>query len=261
MQRLFFTIAMLSIFTVLGFGFVLGLRHATDADHVVAVITILGRHGKIRHSTLIGILWGIGHSITVTLIAIPIIFYSFIIPPSLELILELIVGIMLAILGILTLSGITERITKRFTPPTIHKHAHESKRGKSHSHLHFHFSNFLNQNVHHIGIFQIVRPIVVGLVHGLAGSAAVSLLILSTIKNPILSAFYLLIFHFGVVVGMMVITTLLGASIILIKRKSENLHQYLISASGVLSLSFGLYLIYKTAFQENFRLDLLSSMF
>ena len=239
---------MLSIFTVLGFGLLLGLRHATDADHVVAITTLLGKHGKIRHSVIVGILWGIGHSLTVTLIAIPIIFYSFIIPPSLELILELIVGIMLVMLGILTLSGITEKITKRFIPPTIHKHAHESKRGKSHSHLHFHLSNFLNQNVHHIGTFQIVRPIIVGLVHGLAGSATVALLILSTIKNPILSAIYLLIFHFGVVIGMMIITTLLGASILLIKKKSKKIHRYLIIFSGISSLVFGLYIMFQTAF-------------
>jgi len=238
---------MLSLLTILGFGFLLGLRHATDADHVVAVTTILGRHGKIRHSTLVGILWGIGHSITVTLVAIPIIFYSLVIPERLSSILEFFVGVMLVMLGILTLSGITEKITKRLTPPTIHKHAHESKRGKSHSHLHFHFSNFLNQNVHHIGTFQIIHPIIVGLVHGLAGSAAVAILILSTIKNPVLSAFYLFIFHFGVVVGMMVITTLLGASIILIKRKSEKIHQYLVTFSGILSLIFGLYIMYQTA--------------
>jgi len=74
---------MISILTVLGFGFLLGLRHSTDADHVVAVTTILGRHGKIRYSALIGILWGIGHSITVTLVAIPIIFYSLVIPERL----------------------------------------------------------------------------------------------------------------------------------------------------------------------------------
>ncbi len=223
----------------------MGLRHATDADHVVAVTTILGKHGKIRHSTLIGILWGIGHSITVTLIAIPIIFYSFVVPESLGNTLEFLVGIMLVLLGISTLSGITEKISKHFKPPTIHKHAHQSKHGRPHSHLHFHLSDTLKNNIHHIGIFQTIRPIVVGLIHGLAGSAAIALLILSTIKNPKLAALYLFIFHFGVIIGMAIITTLLGASIILIKKKSKSLHRYLIATSGILSLIFGMYIIYQ----------------
>lgn len=239
---------MLTLFTVLGFGFLLGLRHATDADHVVAVTTILGKHGKIRHSTLIGILWGIGHSITVTLVAIPIIFFSFVVPESLGNNLELLVGAMLVILGIFTLSGVTKKVSEDSIPITIHKHPHKSKSEDKHSHFHLHILNFLNHDFHHIGIFHTIRPIVVGLIHGLAGSAAITLLILSTINNPKLGALYLFIFHFGVVFGMMIITTLLGASIILIKRKSKKIHHYLITASGLLSLSFGLYIMYQTSF-------------
>ena len=238
---------MLSLFTVLGFGFLLGLRHATDADHVIAVTTILGKHGKIRHSTLIGILWGIGHSITVTLIAIPIIFYSFVVSENLGNSLEFLVGAMLVILGIFTLSGVTKKISEDSIPISIHKHAHKSKVGTDHSHLHLHILDFINHDLHHIGIFQTIRPIVVGLVHGLAGSAAVALLILSTINNPKLAAIYLFIFHFGVIFGMMLITTFLGASILLIKKKSEKIHQHLITFSGALSLLFGLYIMYQTA--------------
>jgi len=229
---------MISIFTVLGFGFLLGLRHATDADHVIALTTILGKHGKIRHSTLIGILWGIGHSITVTLIAIPIIFYSLIIPERVGSILEFFVGLMLVVLGILSL---------RSMPLTVHKHAHQSKIGTEHSHFHLHILNSLNNDLHHIGIVQTIRPIVVGLIHGLAGSAAIALLILSTINNQKLAAIYLFIFHFGVVFGMMIITTLLGASILLIKKKSEKIHRYLILSSGILSFIFGLYIMYHTS--------------
>lgn len=241
---------MISLFTVLGFGFLLGLRHATDADHVVAVTTILGRHGEIRHSTLIGILWGIGHSITVTLVAIPIIFFSFVIPESLGNTLEFMVGAMLVILGIFTLPGATKKISEDSIPLSIHKHEHKSKVGSKHSHFHLHILNFLSNDLHHIGIFQTIRPIVVGLIHGLAGSAAVAILILSTINNPKLAALYLFIFHFGVAVGMMLITTLLGASILLIKKKSEKIHRYLIVFSGILSLIFGLYIMYNIGFVD-----------
>lgn len=237
---------MITLFTVLAFGFLLGLRHATDADHVVAITTLLGKHGKIRHSAIIGALWGVGHSITVTLVGIPIIFFALTIPPGIGTLFEFFVGIMLVALGILTLSGITEKISKRFTAPTVHKHAHESKEGKPHSHLHLHIKDRLNKNLHHIGIYQILRSVMVGLVHGLAGSAAIAILILSTIKNPYLSVFYLFIFHFGVIIGMMILTTFLGASVVLVKRKSENLHKYLIIASGVLSFSFGAFIMYET---------------
>ena len=237
---------MISILTVLGFGFLLGLRHATDADHVVAVTTILGRHGKKRYSALIGILWGIGHSITVTLVAIPIIFYSLVIPERLSSILEFLVGVMLVILGIFTLSGVTKKISEDFIPLKVHKHTHKSKADDKHSHFHLHILNSINEDLHHIGTFQTIRPIVVGLIHGLAGRAAVAILILSTIKNPKLAAIYLFIFHFGVVIGMMIITTLLGASILLIKKKSEKIHRYLIIFSGILSLIFGLYIMYET---------------
>lgn len=243
---------MISVLTILSFGFLLGIKHATDADHVVAITTLLGKNGKIRHSAFVGVLWGLGHSITVTIVAIPIIFYSFVIPPNLELVLEFFVGAMLVVLGTLTLSGITEKISKHFTPLSIHKHAHKATNISTHSHLHLHILDSINTGLHHIGIFQTIRPVLVGLIHGLAGSAGIALLILSTIKNPLLSAFYLLIFHFGIIIGMMIITTLLGASIILVKRKSEKIHQYLVIFSGIISFALGLYIIYESGVKELF---------
>lgn len=204
------------LISILSLSFLLGMRHAIDADHVVAVSTIVSREKKgILSSALIGILWGIGHSLTVTLLGIPIIFYSFVVPAGLGVFLEFLVGFMLVILGILNLTGKTI---------VIHKHH--------------------NHGVHHLGLFQIIRPLVVGLVHGLAGGAAVVLLILSTIHNPMLAIFYLFVFHIGVVLGMMVITILLGVSLTVAKRKSGVINRYLVIASGLFSLLFGLYIIY-----------------
>lgn len=211
------------LISILSLSFLLGMRHATDADHVVAVSTIVSREKKgILSSALIGILWGIGHSLTVTLLGIPIIFYSFVVPEGLGVFLEFLVGLMLVILGILNLTGKTV---------VMHKH---------------HNLNLLSHGAHHLGLFQIIRPLVVGLVHGLAGGAAVVLLILSTIRSPILAFFYLFIFHIGVILGMMVITVLLGVSVILAKRKSKVINRYLVITSGLFSLLFGLYIIYQT---------------
>lgn len=195
------------LITILGLSFLLGVRHATDADHVVAVTTILARQKKgILKALLVGIYWGIGHSITVTLVGIPIIVFSLVIPLKLELFLEFIVGLMLVILGILNLTGM---------------------RG-----LH--------------NRFQIIRPVSIGLVHGLAGSAAIALLILSTIQDTSLAIMYLFIFHLGVLTGMIIITILIGASLVVARSKSETINHYLVIASGFISIIFGLYIMYQT---------------
>lgn len=210
------------MFSVLGLGFLLGLRHATDADHIAAITTFVSREQSIRTATRIGVLWGIGHSASVTLVAIPVILFSLTLPPKLGLGFEFFVGVMLVALGLATI--------------IIHSHTHQHKSHQTHTHEHVHF----------LGLFHTIRPLIVGLVHGLAGSAAITLLVLSTIKDPRLSIVYLLIFHFGVISGMMLITTAFGTTVILIKKKSESIHKYLIFASGVFSLAFGLYIMYQT---------------
>lgn len=237
------------LFSVLGIGLLLGMRHATDADHVIAVTTIVSKQRKIHSSTLIGALWGIGHSATVTLVAIPIIIFSFVVPPRLGLGLEFTVGMMLVFLGFLNLSGITEKITNKFTP-IIHTHVHTHGEKDKHNHLHTHMLTSIQENFHHLGIFQTLRPVFIGLVHGLAGSAAIALLILSTIHNPTLATIYLLIFHIGVIAGMMIITTFLGVSVAVIKRESESMHKYLVVFSGILSLLFGLFVMYQTGIHD-----------
>lgn len=235
------------IISILTLSLLLGMRHATDPDHIVAVITVIAKQKKgILNTALIGALWGIGHSITVTLVAIPIIIYSVVIPPSLEQIMELVVGLMLIILGILNLSGISAKMQGKITPVTIHNHPHPDDKGKKHSHLHLHAVGSLTESLHHLGLFQTIRPLVIGLIHGLTGSAAIALLVLSTINNTVLSIFYLFVFHIGIITGMMILTLGIGASIILLKRENEMLNHYLVTASGLLSILFGLYIIYKT---------------
>ncbi len=235
------------LITILGLSFLLGMRHATDPDHIVAITTIIAKQKKgILSTALIGALWGIGHSITVTLVAIPIIIFSFVVPPGLEQIMELVVGLMLIILGILNLSGISAKIQGKLTPLTIHTHLHTDNQGEKHSHLHLHAVNSLSESFHHLGLFQTIKPLVTGLIHGLAGSAAIALLILSTIQDTVLSIIYLLVFHIGITFGMMILTLGIGASIILLKRGSQIINHYLVTASGLLSIVFGLYLLFQS---------------
>lgn len=114
--------------SILALGLLLGIRHATDADHVVAITTITTKQKHIKGSTIIGLLWGIGHSITVTLVGIPIIFFSLKIPLKIGMALEFSVGAMLVILGIINLYGMRSRIVKTIakfrinTPPTSTSH-------------------------------------------------------------------------------------------------------------------------------------------
>lgn len=206
-----FGAAMSFILSILGLGFILGMKHATDPDHVVAVTTIVSKERKIYHSSLIGILWGLGHSITVTAVAIPIMLLSLTVPPEVSLGMEFAVGCMLVTLGVLNFT--------RFSQKKEHEH------------------------------FHIIKPLIAGLIHGFAGSAAVALLILSTIKNPQFAAIYLILFNVGVVCGMILITSFLGASINMVKRKSEFINRYLAVGSGILSVIFGIYIMYQTGIE------------
>src|SRR5204863_8366756 len=122
---------MVPFLSIIALGFFLGMRHATDADHVVAVTTIVSRERTIRSSALIGILWGLGHTITIFIVGSLIILFGVVIPPRLGLTMELSVGLMLILLGILNLSGMMNWIVRNFAGG--HSHSHEGVAGHSHS--------------------------------------------------------------------------------------------------------------------------------
>ncbi len=248
---------MTQLLALAGFGFLLGMRHATDADHVIAVTTILARSQRFIHSTLIGALWGLGHTITVAVVGILIIGFKVVIPAPVGLAMEFAVALMLIGLGILNLTGVMRRITERFTPPApIHGHAHEHRHAHgtdpaphAHGHAHLHGHGTDAELDHGLlatfGWYQLLRPVAVGLVHGLAGSAAIALLVLSTIQDPGAAFVYLIIFCVGVAGGMAVLTTLIGLPFMVSRARSERINRWLTLGSGVLSLAFGLYLGYQ----------------
>jgi len=233
-----------------GFGFLLGMRHATDADHVIAVTTILNRSRRFLDTTLIGALWGLGHTITVVIVGVLIIGFNVVIPPALGLAMEFAVALMLIGLGILNLTGGLGALTERLTPPApmhSHDHAHAGA-GGAHTHLHGHGSDerlAAGGVVATFGWYQLVRPVAVGLVHGLAGSAAVALLVLATIQDTGTALAYLVIFCIGVAAGMTILTTVIGLPFLLSSTKSAQINRWLTIGSGVLSLAFGLLLAYE----------------
>jgi hypothetical protein len=251
---------MTALFAILLLGFFLGMRHASDPDHVVAVTTIVSRERTMLHAALIGALWGLGHTITILAVGLAIIVFKLTIPARLGLSLELSVGLMLILLGILNLTGVLRRaiewITIRRVGPGAHSHfvfgrrmvhTHEED-GEPISMDSVSLLVWTPQWWKQLGLFHILRPLVIGIVHGLAGSAAVALLVLTTISRASWAIGYLLIFGLGTVAGMMLITAAIALPFAYSLRHFVRLNRGLAMASGFVSVAFGLFLCYQTGF-------------
>src|SRR5713101_520936 len=250
---------MLSFFSIIAIGFFLGMRHATDPDHVIAVSTIVSRQRSMKHAALIGLLWGLGHTITILIVGAAIILFGLAIPPRVGLTMELSVGLMLILLGILNLSGAVRWVTERWTRRAAHSRAHvHGDYIHSHSHGHTHEIHghaedatpvgWMDRAFGQIGLYQVLRPLAVGIVHGLAGSAAVALLVLTTIRTPVAAVVYLLVFGIGTIAGMMLITAVIAMPFTFSQTRFTRLNRSLGMASGLISLCFGLFIVYQMGF-------------
>jgi len=256
---------------VIALGFFLGMRHATDPDHVIAVTTIVARHRSVRGAALVGAVWGIGHTLTLLIVGGGIVLFGWVIPPRLGLSLELSVGVMLVALGAFNLAALLKRLPGKegIRPSDAHAggHVHVVQAASGHSHAHPH-GDYVHTHPHaheperhphapeetplawldrHIGklrSYQLVRPLVVGVVHGLAGSAAVALLVLATIPEPAWAVLYLAIFGIGTIGGMMLVTASLGVPFAASKERAA-LHRGIRFASGAISIVFGLWIAYE----------------
>jgi len=244
-------------------GFFLGMRHATDPDHVVAVTTIVARHRSRTGGAFIGAVWGVGHTLTILVVGAGIILLGWAIPPRLGLALELAVGVMLVALGFVTLLDRGGELAAASTPGghqhqhhRVHAHAHPHG-DYVHTHAHGHDPEShphrpeqtplarLDRRFGGLGAYQLARPLVVGIVHGLAGSAAVALLVLATIRDPLWSVLYLLVFGVGTIAGMMLVTAVLAWPFARGGSRTAALHRGLRLAAGVVSLVFGLFVAYR----------------
>jgi high-affinity nickel-transport protein len=252
---------MITLLSIIALGFFLGMRHATDPDHVIAVTTIVSRQRSMRHATLIGALWGLGHTLTILVVGSAIILFGIVIPARVGLTMELSVGLMLILLGVLNLSGIMRWINETLIPSQPGHHSHPHGHGDYiHSHPHGHSPEnhghpeeatpvgWMDRVFGRMGLYQILRPLAVGIVHGLAGSAAVALLVLATIRVPSWAVLYLLVFGIGTVAGMMLITAAIAIPFTLSENRFAQLSRGLGLASGLVSLAFGLFIVYQMAF-------------
>jgi ABC-type nickel/cobalt efflux system permease component RcnA len=250
-------------------GLLLGMRHATDPDHVIAVTAILSRERRLAAATRIGVIWGLGHTLTVLAVGAAIIIFKLAVPVRLGLAMEFAVAITLILLGLGTVGALVRRIASRVvgTPPphakdltedlpddlVVHSHTHVHD-GASHRHPHVHGADAEFHREHVLGPGTLpplaarcpmLRSFGVGLVHGLAGSAAIALLVLSAIPDPLWATLYLVIFCVGTIIGMGLITTAIATPMIVAARRMSSLHQRLVTGSGLLSFGFGLFLAYQ----------------
>jgi len=227
-------------------GLILGMRHSTDADHVVAISTIVSRQRGIRSAAFIGSVWGLGHTITIFIVGSLIILFGVEIPPRLGLSMEFSVAVMLILLGVLNLTGVMQKVTSYFAPAIAGAASTraQAQPGKSRTRI----ERWLDNSVGRFGLYQCLRPLIVGLVHGLAGSAAVALLVLSTIHNPLWATAYLLIFGTGTMIGMMCMTAAIAVPLTFAGDRFAKLGQYLGAASGMVSLCFGSLLVYRLGY-------------
>jgi high-affinity nickel permease len=230
---------MTSFGLIISIGFLLGMRHATDPDHVIAVSTIVCQQRGIGKAGLIGAIWGLGHTLTIFAVGIAIILFKIAIPTRLGLLMEFSVGLMLILLGVLNLSGIMQKLTSKFS----HGHAHLDTAIDNAPSL---AMDEASQHRHSAGVLNFARPLAVGIVHGMAGSAAIALLVMTTIRDPFWEIIYILIFGFGTIGGMMLITACIAIPFAYTSGRFSSLNQGLVYASGVLSVCFGLFVSYQT---------------
>lgn len=254
---------MIELLSITAVGFFLGMRHATDPDHVIAVSTIVSRQPKLGRAALIGAFWGLGHTMTILAVGAAIILFNLTIPARVGLSMELSVGIMLMVLGIANVVSFFRSLpgsaVEGHAGAGAHSH-HHSHGGYIHNHphrhdpdVHPHASNktpvaALDRWLGRSGWSQHIRPLAIGIVHGLAGSAAVALLVLATIRNTQWALAYLLVFGVGTIAGMMVITMSMASAIKVVGARSHRMSRRLAVASGVLSLAFGCVVVYQIGF-------------
>jgi high-affinity nickel-transport protein len=234
----------MTLLAILALGFFLGMRHATDADHVVAVTTIVSRARSARAALGVGALWGLGHSATILVVGGAIVLFGWVVPPRVGLSMELSVALMLIVLGGANLSGALKHIGR-----IAHGHTHEGARKRPRT-----IEDEVEPplSLRKPGFW---RPLLIGVVHGLAGSAAIALLVLATIKSAKLALVYLGVFGFGTLSGMMLLTTAMSWPLAAVTSRFEGAERLLARATGLMSLAFGLFLAYRIGFVDGLLLD------
>ena len=229
--------------SVLGLGFVLGLKHALDPDHMVAVSTIVSESKSVKRSSLVGMFWGVGHTMSLLCAGIVVIALKVQISERVALWTEFAVALMLIFLGL-------KAMMKSLRGWKLHRHRHTHD-GSTHAHLHLHREGDEQAHRHRHLIGVGARPFFVGMVHGMAGSAALTLLVLATIPSALAGLIYIAVFGLGSVGGMLIMSSVISLPFVLTRKRFNVLSEGLQVAVGLFSLSFGLFLTWQYGVQEH----------
>ena len=237
-------------------GLIFGLNHAFEADHIVAVSTIVSEHRNIFRAALVGGLWGIGHTASLVVVGVLVLVLRVAVPERIANLLEFCVALMIIGLG----ASVLVRALRRRADVHAHRHFHE---GFVHTHLHFHehdtqhVYNHDAQNAeviasHSHALSRVgVKPLLVGAMHGLAGSGALTLLVLAQISSVPLGLIYLAVFGIGSIVGMLSMSALVGLPFALTTRRLTGINYGLQTLAGILSIVFGVWYAFETGGTSN----------
>ncbi|MCK4902361.1 MAG: hypothetical protein KAS76_03305 [Thermoplasmatales archaeon] len=200
---------------------------------MVAVTSMVSKHKDLKKTTLLGAIWGLGHTTTLFIVGIIVLTLKLTIPENIAMSLEFFVGIVIIVLGLLVIKDII--VNKKH----IHKHTHDGS-----THIHFHSHKKSDTHIHYHKSF------LVGLIHGMAGSAALMLLVLSTISSIPLGIVYILVFGLGSMVGMAVVGGLISLPFIYTSKKYTSINTSIRYLTGIFSIAFGAFLLIKIGYIE-----------
>lgn len=228
---------------LLGLGLAFGLKHATEIDHVMAVSTIVSEHRNVFKSALVGALWGAGHTASLMIVGIIVLALRITIPELVANWLEFGVALMIIWLGV---AAVLRSLRDKNLPLHHHQHPHDDG-----AHAHFHFHENPDEHTHALAHTHAVtkigiKPLLVGAMHGLAGSAALTLLVLTQINSVALGLLYLAIFGFGSIIGMLIMSGLIGLPFALTSGRVVRLNYGLQTVAGLMSVAFGIWYAYQT---------------
>jgi len=217
------------IFSLLSLGFLLGLKHALDADHVAAILTIATENRTFWRSSLIGFCWGVGHTVILLVVGTAVLLFKLTIPSAWAKLFEIAVGLMLVGLGLSVAFALWRE--------RVHLHAHWHEHGEQHRHLHSHSRSAHHDHLHRFRLEY--KSLAVGMVHGLAGSAALLLLVLAAVPSLGVGLVYILVFGAGSILGMVFLATAMSIPFAMSAERTARVHQTLRAAAALFSIVLG----------------------
>jgi ABC-type nickel/cobalt efflux system permease component RcnA len=219
------------------FGFLLGMRHAVEADHVAAVASLSTRPTSWVQAVRVGAVWGLGHTLTLFIVGTIVLLADTVVPEPIAWGLELAVGVMLV--------GLGADVLRRLLRERVHFHVHAHDNGTTHFHAHSHAEE--NGHAHGQDPFQGFprRALVVGLMHGMAGSAALVLLAISNAPSFAMGLVYIAVFGIGSILGMALLSVAITVPLRYSARSitSASFHNGLQGVIGVATVLIGFALI------------------